>query len=159
LFIDIISPENKTYSEIEVLLNISSNGTEILYDFNGDNFIYNDSEITFLDSLEGWNNLTAYAINEDGNIVSDYVVFFVDLGSGGDGDGSCENECLACIEPLPDNETIISLGGLNEGAQGISVYLTENEDSDKFSFNLAWFLIIVFVIGIIIIIVLLVIDF
>lgn len=120
LFIDIISPTNGTYNDDSVLLNISSNGTGIWYELNNLSAIYNDS--LFLELEEGWNNLTAYAIDNEGNVVSDYVVFFIDLnnGNGGGDDDDCDDDCKNCDEEIENFDSIFM------SDENIPIYLTQN---------------------------------
>lgn len=118
LFVDIISPENKTYDEREVPLNISSNGA-VWYEFNGMGVIYNG--VAFLNSLEGRNNLTAYAIDDEGNVVSDSRVFFVDLDDGNAPDEDCDDECKNC-----DEEELESFDSIFMSDEDDLIYLTQN---------------------------------
>jgi hypothetical protein len=114
LFIDIISPIATTYDDGRILLNISSNGTNVWYNYNGTNITYNG--ILFLNLEEGDYNLMAWANNSTGAIVFDSVNFSVDFNNGDDDDEDC-NGCNDC-EPVEDgsifidnqNETVLVLG-------------------------------------------------
>ncbi|MFH1451903.1 MAG: DNRLRE domain-containing protein, partial [archaeon] len=74
--ISIISPENITYTNATVLLNISSDGDNVWYSWNGTNESYTSPvEVNF---SEGYNTLYAYANDTFGNENSSSVTFLVD---------------------------------------------------------------------------------
>jgi len=73
--IQIISPTNTTYISTFQMLNISSNGNTILYNWNGINQTY--SGTGFITFNEGSNILNAYALDNAGNFNSTSVTFTV----------------------------------------------------------------------------------
>ncbi len=97
LELNIISPENKTYSTNDILVSITGNGTSTLYSINGGaNQSYASS--VFRTFLNGTNDIKAYTFDEFGNSIMREVVFSVVIpsdgnnggGSGGHGGGSSD---------------------------------------------------------------------
>ena len=74
--ISVISPANTTYSNATQPVNITSDGDNIWYDWNGTNYTYTiPINITF---NEGSNTLTAWANDSSGNFNSTNVTFKID---------------------------------------------------------------------------------
>jgi len=81
LTLEIISPENITYFNDTILINILSNGDFVSFMINnGTEEIYNGSEERVFE--EGGNLLEAFANNSEGEDATDSVTFFVDLDDG-----------------------------------------------------------------------------
>lgn len=73
--IDIIFPINTTYLSRTQILNISSNGNTILYNFDGTNHTYISP--IFVIFNEGFNDLEVYALDNAGNFNSTNILFTV----------------------------------------------------------------------------------
>ncbi len=74
--ISIISPTATNYTNATILVNITSDGDNIWYNWNGTNVSY--SSATNVVFAEGSNTLTAYANDTSGNLNSTSVTFIVD---------------------------------------------------------------------------------
>ena len=74
--LEIVSPENTTYTNLSQLLNISSNGISIWYNWNGTNTTYSSSSSVLFG--EGANILIAYANNSFSDITSIQRIFNID---------------------------------------------------------------------------------
>jgi hypothetical protein len=150
LFIEIISPIAREYDYSNILVNISSNGTTVWYNYNGTNVTYNRS--FFLNLPEGNYNLFAWANNSSGSVVFDSVSFSVKL------DDDCDSECVGCnyIDDYNETEGSISMNDpvgiilLDVGNYSEGVVLDEK--------NLLWplFLILILIVGVLILAVLIV---
>lgn len=86
--LSIISPKNITYdftlaASKTVLVNISSNGDSVWYDWNGTNITY--TAPVYVEFNEGSNTLYAYANNSDGSFNSTSVTFSVVITTPGGG--------------------------------------------------------------------------
>jgi len=74
--LEIVSPESKAYTDDEILVNITSNGTNVWYNWNGTNATYaSEVNVTF---NEGLNILHAWANDSSGNVNYTNVTFYVD---------------------------------------------------------------------------------
>ena len=74
--ISIISPQNMTYNNAAILVNVSSDGSSIWYDWNGTDITYTTP--VYVTFNEGPNILYAYANDTTGNTNSTSVSFLVD---------------------------------------------------------------------------------
>lgn len=74
--LNIISPENTTYNNRTQLLNISSNGISVWYNWNGTNISY--SNPLYISFAEGVNTLVAYSNNSLSALASFNRVFTTD---------------------------------------------------------------------------------
>ncbi len=99
LFIDILSPESKTYSVQKILVNLSTNGTQKWYNWNGTNITY--SVPIVIEFPEGYITLNAWANDSFGNLTHDSVSFRVNLDDGKNRDSSCID---CCDEEIVDPE-------------------------------------------------------
>jgi len=124
LFVDIASPASRTYDYSQILLNISSNGTNVWYNYNGTNITYNGALYLYLS--EGNYNLVAWANNSTGAIVSDSVSFSVDLNGGDDDDDN--NDCHGCNDCEPVEDGTISIDNENETPLVLGDYSVQSEE-------------------------------
>jgi hypothetical protein len=85
LSLSIISPQNTTYTNATQLVNISSNGASIWYNWNGTNITYTSP--VYVIFAGGFNTLYAYANDSSGNISLASVTFAVITPTPGGGGG------------------------------------------------------------------------
>ena len=169
--ITIHSPINGTvYNTTNILLNATSNITANywIYDLNGDITIVNETSLNLtrvLGNLSQGNHslLVCGFIN---NTVADcdtvYFQIILSDGNGENGDGENGKDkkserCLTCLEPLPEEDTVISLGGkINQTGSTITLDRLES-DQDKqggFRFSLwAWIVVLLLAIAILLVII------
>jgi len=75
--IEIISPSNRSYGNATILVNVSSDGDNIWYNWNGTNVTYTGAvNVTF---SEGSNTLVIYANDSAGNLNVTNITFTIDL--------------------------------------------------------------------------------
>jgi len=95
--IDIYSPLNQSYNNATILINISSDGDNIWYNWNGTNVAYISAVNVTFDG--GVNTLVAYANDSIGNIGNSSVTFIVDL----------EGPTVSLISPINGSTVTSSL--------------------------------------------------
>jgi hypothetical protein len=74
--LSINSPQNTSYNTTAILVNITSNGSTIWYNWNGTNTTYTAAGIVYFP--QGGTTLTVWANNSAGNVTSTSVTFWVD---------------------------------------------------------------------------------
>jgi hypothetical protein len=131
-FISIYTPANGvTYGNATLLVNITSDGNNVWYGFNGTNATYTVPVLVTFG--EGQNTLVAYANDTAGNTNTTNVTFIVNTTQPAEpfcGDGTCNNgetcgtcasDCGACPPPAPPSG---GGGGGGPGTRGVGLRTT-----------------------------------